>query len=262
MKKYFLPIALILLLAGSASYAWMGAGQMAGSVPAAGASYACDVSTADICEDWEPETLTWTDVTTGGTITDNASHSGTLSCTDKGSAALQIEYTSQADLYTRIDLGSQQNVVYGSIYFIIVDRPNAVNGTAQAILCGGNTTDGTIAGIRVITREYASEQLQVQVTYNNGTVFAAGYQNISEDTWYMVSFLYSSDGVADDADDTVTWWLDGTQIDTVTNANLTLTQRPRYFTVSNSAEVAGSVGVVFQVDNLELDYTEMPAACP
>ena len=78
----------------------------------------------------------------------------------------------------------------------------------------------------------------------------------------MVSFLYSSDGVADDADDTVTWWLDGTQIDTVTNANLTLTQRPRYFTVSNSAEVAGSVGVVFQVDNLELDYTEMPAACP
>ena len=34
MKKYFVPIALILLLAGSASYAWMGAGQMAGSVPA------------------------------------------------------------------------------------------------------------------------------------------------------------------------------------------------------------------------------------
>ena len=33
MKKYFLPIALLLLLAGSASYAWMGAGQMAGSVP-------------------------------------------------------------------------------------------------------------------------------------------------------------------------------------------------------------------------------------
>ena len=36
MKKYFLPITMLLLLAGSASYAWMGAGQMAGSVPVAG----------------------------------------------------------------------------------------------------------------------------------------------------------------------------------------------------------------------------------
>ena len=48
MKKYFVPIALILLLAGSASYAWMGAGQMAGSVPVSGvtptASYALDAA--------------------------------------------------------------------------------------------------------------------------------------------------------------------------------------------------------------------------
>ena len=227
--------------------------------PAAG-GVACDASTSDVCEDWDPATLTWTDVTTGGTVA-AAAHSGTLACTDKGSNAITVTYASQADLYSRADLGSAQAVIYGSLYFIITDRPNTVNGTYRAIFAAGGQTDGSSAGIRVTVREYSSEQLQVGVSYNSTTLLGS-YVNINEDTWYRVSFFRSSDGDAGNANDTVTWWLDGTQQATITTADLVLVQHPRYITVSNRDEVAESIGTSFQVDNLELDYTAMPDACP
>jgi len=261
MKKWLL---LLVGLLCCASLAWAGFGyqvQMAGSVPAVGASYACDASTADICEDWDDADtfrLTWTDVTTGGTIS-AAAHAGTLSCTDKGSQAITLTYSSQADLYARTDLGSAQAVLYGSVYFIITDRPNAINGTYRTIIAGGGQTDGSSAGIRISIKESTSDQLQVGAFYNSTTQLGT-FTNINEDTWYRVSFLRSSDGNATNANDTVTWWLNGSEQATVTNADLVLVQHPRYITLFNRDEVAESIGTSVQIDNLELDYSEMPSA--
>ena len=262
MKKWLL---LLVGLLCCASLAWAGFGyqvQMAGSVPAVGASYACDASTADICEDWDDADtfrLTWTDVTAGGTIS-AAAHSGTLSCTDKGSQAITVTYSSQADLYTSTNLGSAQNTVYINFYFIVTAHPNMAAGNTQALLIGSSGANGQYPGLKMQFREGSGDQLEISVHYDSTQV--GSYVSIADNQWYRLSALYSTDNVDANGNDVIRWWLDGSQQAEVTNANFILTRRPQYFTISNNAEVAGSVGVSFQIDNFEVDYAEMPAACP
>ena len=129
MKKYFLPIALLLLLAGSASYAWMGAGQMTGSVPVA--------SAPTLVARWEfdsdlTDAIGSNDLTAVGTATYNTSTpmsgTGALSTSTGNNAAITDATQTGLDGTNANGLTIAAWVDYASGYGTIVVKHDGTNG--------------------------------------------------------------------------------------------------------------------------------------
>lgn len=220
----------------------------------------CDSSTADYCEDQEAPgaRLTWNDVTTGGTINEAASHSGTLACTDKGSYAFDYVMGSTAgDLYSTLDMGSQQNVVYLNFYVIARSLGSLGSFESHQIIGGSNNANGTIPGFAFVLRN-TSGNPSFRMSYNNSASVTTAY-TISLNTWMRISIQVERVG---DGSDIVRLYYDGTLNYETTAATLNTSILARYITRGTSAEIANSANVSFQIDNMQISFSSMPGACP
>ncbi len=232
-----------------------------------GGAASCCTGAADpdlLCEDCDyADSNSWVKVETGGTISFTASHSGTFACTDKGSYAIESTYDGEGDLYAYYDMGAQKNVIYTHFYFNWKTRPAGFdNADMVCIMAAGAQNNGySYTSWRLYAREGNTESTQVRLYYDGFNQLGED-QTIAMDTWYEVSIIYISDGEVGDDDDTISWYLDGVEVATLTNANLSLAGRPRFITIGNSSEPDPSTGVSFQVDNIEVDDDAMAAACP
>jgi hypothetical protein len=261
MKKYIIAGLIVFLFALPAWAIFVGQ-RGAGGVGAAGEAAAmCTTSTADICEDWEApgSQLSWSDTTTGGTISHTSAHTGSLSCTDKGSYAIDYEMDSGTadDLYSTYDIGSQQNVVYANFYVNPISLGDLANFSSHQVIGGSNNSNGSIPGWSFTIRN-TSGSPTFRLSYNNGSASSTPY-SISTGTWYRVSVQVERVG---DGEDIVRMWVNGVLDYEVTDATLITSYLTRYVTFGTNGEVASATSVHFQADNLEIDYSELPGACP
>lgn len=145
---------------------------------------------------------------TGQTIVTNASHSGTLGCTDKGSYALQCTSTQASQSCNMgYDSGGDQAVMYLDVY-VNVKEITVASGSTQglAYIGSGAFMDGTV-------------ELYVKNTDGTYTLqmicdsCAAGVESsaISLDVWYRVTLM------ANDTTNTAQLWVNGVSVGTRTD---------------------------------------------
>ncbi len=158
--------------------------------PVAGASDHCTSCNpgdpADVmCEDFEGTGYLcsgWTETEGTGSIDADATHSGTLDCTDKGSQAVEIQLSTGTACYVRWDNGSEETEANFQWYFNIVSE-NLADGQNFIV---GKIQDGSNVDMCYWRLQQVSGQLQILVRVKNtsdGWTDGSTY-NVSTGNWY------------------------------------------------------------------------------
>jgi len=175
MRKYFLPIALILLLAGSASYAWMGAGQMAGSVPSA-----APAPTYLFEESFDPTgtDLTWV------TVTGTPDYDYTTTILEGAQSFFLDGTVTSSRVYTAI-------TAIGEIWVYFLYRPVALAGGDRTFF---SLYNGTVA----VSNVQIGSDGTLYITQGSGTARTVGA--MSTGTTYKVWVHHKAESAASAVD--------------------------------------------------------------
>lgn len=190
-------------------------------------------------------------VETGGTVVFNASHSGTLACTDKGSYAIQVDKTGNAAVNARFNY-TAKDTVYAQFYMNVV---------AEGLSDGQNdylaqiVTDSGSNRLAVIIGQTAG-QVYLKASYYTGSggVHGSAY-NISTGTWYRIQLRYTK---STDSNGVIEFHVDGNEVTNVTDNGATDQVTRFYVGAYNSG---GAVTYTTQYDNIAVDDDTGQGAC-
>ena len=236
-----------------------------GGVEEGAAAFCADGCTlepdADLfCEDASDDAgdgklCTWSDNAGAGSINWQASHSGTFSCTDKGTYALQLGYSGGGATYVAWDNGSETNSLYGVIYF---------NITAESISAGEN-----VWIVKGLDEAGPSSSFTIGVQDVSGTLRAyteyrdagswpsatASSHSITVGAWYRLRFSFVDES-------NFSAWIadqDGSNEEQFVNDSLSNSRSVRhiYLGTGDNADAAATI----QIDNTKFDDDTMPGYC-
>lgn len=224
--------------------------------------WSCD--DADLlCESFDLETAgnydnTATEVGTAGTINADATHSGTFSCTDKGTEALQATKTSTNDvLFTYFDAGAD-NTYYTQLYFNSISEGLANGATQTVAALSTNTAFTTICWYLKIKK--VDSELFLQLMHYDGTSWrTTDSASISADTWYGVRIFYSYNTGSGGISWAVDYDMDGAFTPITISNDGTTTRQGRY--LGFGVIGGGTTTFTNQFDNIKADNDAYPSAC-
>uniref|UniRef100_A0A6H1ZA02 Putative lectin/glucanase superfamily protein n=2 Tax=viral metagenome TaxID=1070528 RepID=A0A6H1ZA02_9ZZZZ len=238
--------------------------QVGGDTPVSGGSSCSSCTPGDptdvLCEDFDLSEYicSWTETTTdcaSGYPNGDATHSGTLSCTDKGAYALEIKYAASPlteVCSSRIDAGSAITAGHIQFYLNVIDA--AIGSGSVALAQATASVDGTndIFAWKIIYRSSTQYDLYCYCYNTSATYSSIVSISMNEGTWYGVGLTYDTNA------GTAEMFIGGISKGTVSNLNNT--RDPRYFFVGSVIDVEPDTD--FQVDLLKWDDDTMPGACP
>jgi hypothetical protein len=259
MRKLLLVLSICLL--PLCVWAW-------GILPISGGVVSISCSDADlICESFEGplgpnseyDLSGWTETTTGGTIDAGATHSGSLSCTDKGSDAYDIDYSTPASpLNASYDLGSEVDPIWIHFYFYLTSE--SINAFSNAYFMEAeNGADANCLDFRINDNNgnYKFKLTWHDVGVTGPTITQSSTFNLN--TWYRVGIKY------DNGNDIVELWFGAVGGAFTKVAERTSENAPdrsiRYIRLGDSSGI-GSYAIRYQLDNVKLDNDTMPGPCP
>jgi hypothetical protein len=245
---------------------------IAGSAASAAASNCCDsTSDADVfCEDSESTTdcgdeaandsvcrNTWDSTeATDSTVVFDAAHSGTLSCTDKGSRAIQITKTS-TDAPHGIKLAkSDESEVFVQFYLNVTESP----ANAEEIYIGSlnNAADSTRSVLLRLTGTATNPTLRI--LYENGSELSVGSTTaITVGTWYRIRIHWKAASADPGSDGVVQFYVNDTNPTNISNNNSQNLVGLYRFGNANAADTGT---YILQIDNIKVDNDTEPGACP
>ena len=183
-----------------------------------------------------------------GAIDYTTTHSGSFSCTDKGSNAFRASHSSSAswaEECTPIS-GSEQSVVYGQMYVYLETMTLSAN-SRQSIFMVGNTSSNTSYTINVIN---LSGKLYFEFESSGMTTITSS--EVTTGKWYRIQW------VADNTNDTFTAYLNGNSQGTSTNFTTSNLQR---FLCLGSNDYRNATKFSVQYDNIALSSSALPGSC-
>lgn len=262
MKRVFLILATVLVFAAPA----LGESicVFIGAPPGGGAAEFCASCTGEadadvMCEGFEGTgyqcSSGWTETEGTGSINEDATHSGTLACTDKGSQALEIQLSTGTATYTRWDNGSEILEANLQWYFNVVSE---ALGDGQNFIMG-KMQDGSNTDMAYWRLQQVSGQLQVLLRVKDSTDSwaSATTYNVSTGTWYRFRIEW-----VDGAPGNYNAWLanaDGTgETQILTNQSAYASwEFQKILHGSTTSEEGGTI----QIDNQKIDDDTMPSGC-
>jgi hypothetical protein len=257
MRKHFIGVAFVwlLLLATPLRASYMVISGGGGGMSCADADLLCESFEGALGPNNEYDLSGWTETLTGGTIDAGATHSGSLSCTDKGSDALDFNWTTPAStLEAKGDIGQNESIVYHSFYFYLTSESIPGGGTAYIYTCQNSSILFTF-DIKIY--DAGSNNYRIQGLWYDGT----GTETITSpdsspyivlNTWIRIGAKF------DNTNDIVELYLDGTKVAERTSEDAP-TRDIRYCLFGRNTSLYAER---FQVDNFKLDDDTMPGACP
>lgn len=206
-----------------------------------------------ICEDWDADnSCAWVEDYDAGVddIDQVASHSGSFGCSDKGSYTLDITVDNTGDTMIQYDFGARESETYTQFYFNLVSE-TLEDGDDEDWLYLGQGGPATSA----VVLEFNKSGSQMRVGYryrSNSTWSTEYYGNITVGTWYRVRIYHDTTGE-------VTFQIDDTTVHTDASATV-----DRDWDTMVIGSTAGSATDTYrvQVDNIAVDITAAPGACP
>lgn len=187
---------------------------------------------------------------TNQTIATNASHSGTLSCTDKGNYVFQCTSAAASNSCNMgYDSGEDKAVMYLDVY-VNVKSVTLASGSNQGIayIGSGAFLDGTV-------ELYLANSSETYSFFMTCDTCAAKVQSsaISLDTWYRVTIM------ANDTTNTAQFWLNGVSVGSRTDYDST--KKPRCATIGWSLLTSrAATAAVVQWDNWAVSASQ-PGGC-
>ena len=246
-----LPILLLLLISAPAC-----AFEMVGSsMPIALCSFSS--SDADVLgESFEGaeagyDNSGWSETEAGGSSIDpNASHSGTLSCTDKCVHAVAVVFDGSNATYTEKS-HTAKSTAHTQVNLNVVSESLANSDSQILFSVRSGAGDGLIA---VYLYQHTDGVLKLRLYYRNDsnawTQFGTDSGAITAGNWYRVAITWVNGG-------TGRLYVDGTEIGS------------GFATCDSEDQTAVRLGssavtetVTFQIDNLKIDDDTLPGACP
>jgi hypothetical protein len=241
---------------------------IAGCVASAATANHCD-STSDsdvLCEDSESTTNcgneaaddsvcrnTWTvREASGSTVVFDAAHSGTLSCTDKGSRAVQITKTDTDATHGIIIAKTAVDATFVQFYLNVV----AENANASEVYIAG-IMDGSGNAIMQLRMTGKAANPTLRLLYYNGTGHAVGSESsaLTVGTWYKIKMQYA---VSTDTNGIVKLYVDAAEVTAITN-NGSTRQAARYYWGNYDGGDADTYTI--QIDDIKIDDDTEPGAC-
>jgi hypothetical protein len=224
----------------------------AGGMSCDDADLVCESFEGSLGPNSEYDLSGWTETTTGGTIDAGKAHSGSLSCTDKGSDAFELNYTTPASpLYASYDMGSDQDI-YISFYFYLVSETIPTWSTVN-IFDMRNAANGSSFIIR-LWDDNGDYKFGVGWYTSPSWYYLTATDTFNISTWVFVQIEYN------DTTNVVKLYLnEGTPVSRTSET--APDRKVRYFTVGNRTSI-GTSTVKFELDNLKVDSTSLPGACP
>ena len=264
MKKLNLILILILLTLPTLSEARMNVGIVGGGVVSAPAGGDACATSPDasaganlLCEDFEEADdylATWTETIDTGDSIAGAAHSGTLACTNKGSKALQVSYSAtDSQTWTVTDIGGFTTHPYVSFYINIVSESLA-DGNYATLLMSAGDSDVSTRVFNVFLYQ-SSGVLKFGLEYWDGASYSPiiGTTSISTGTWYKVDVYYNH------AVTTAQLWVNDTSQGSASNT--TDSFATKFIFIGTQSGLTNAL-VTYQIDNLKVDDTTRPSACP
>lgn len=215
-----------------------------------------------LCEDFEGSTQCYSGydsvcrraaysvyLTGTGAIDYTTAHSGSFSCTDKGSNALRASHSSSTSwANTSLQIAtSEQSIVYGQVY-VYVETMTLSASSRQSIFRMTSSAGNASYMVNVIN---LSDKFYFE--FMSAGMTAITSSEITTGTWYRIQW------VADNNNDTFTAYLNGSQIGS-TSTNFTTSNLQRYLELgSNDYRSATAFSV--QYDNIALSSSALPGAC-
>lgn len=272
MKRIILAFLFLIVLATPAlgtDYAYLMGGRPA---PGGAAVSVHCTNTADsdvFCEDFDNPSAnycvgssgdancrnTWTTDTEGGSIDFTTAHSGTLSCGDNGSNALQLtKTTTYGVLYVRLSK-VDADYAYVQFYMNLVSH-NLANGAITNIFTMSDTSGNNTMHIRLNGTADANAPY-IQVLYHDGSKTQGGSEKtITPGTWYRIRVQWKKSSGSNDG--FVKFYVDSTAVTEVTTNNSTRQTGRFSWGLSTGPD---SDEFVLQVDNIKVDDDTEPGAC-
>jgi hypothetical protein len=267
--KRLLPLLIFLLICSFAqtSSARMNA-YIAGSVASTATANHCD-STSDsdvLCEDSESTTNcgneaaddsvcrnTWTVLeASGSSVVFDASHSGTLSCTDKGSRAIQITKTETNAKNGIIIAKTAVDTTFVQFYLNVV----AENANAGEVYIAG-ILDGSGNGVMQLRMTGKAANPTLRLLYWNGTGWGVGAESsaLTVGTWYRIRMQYAA---STDTNGIVKLYVDDAEVTSISNNGSTQQAGKYYWGNYNGGDTDT---YTIQIDNIKIDDDTEPGAC-
>jgi hypothetical protein len=208
------------------------------------------VADADVlCEDAEGTGYVctgWTESVSGtGAINEDASHSGTLSCTDKGTQAWQWTAANTDTAYSYKSI-TETDALYANFYMNITSLTAYSSSHAFSGYLTNVWDYGFILQVESSSGSTSAYKLKL-VAYNGQEATTSAAYDVG--TWYRVGVKYVSGTEA-------RLYINGTEAGAIT-ASMTARNLDGVYIGSRSSQ-----GLVGQIDIFKLDNDTMPGACP
>jgi len=218
----------------------------------------CPSSDGDIaCESFEGEgyfcsSPGWSEVTTvcaSGWPKEDAAHSGTLACTDKGSQALEIKYGS-SDGYCHSQLSTSGAQSNGYLQYYL----NGVTVTGYSRVMQGSVNADMSLPCMFVRVNLSGSDYTIRAEYiNTSDSWAGGTSSaFALNTWHRVRIQWNS------ATSIFKLWVDDSLVLDASDMKTTCT--PRYFSFGTGS--TRTENDIVQFDNIKFDDDTMPGACP
>jgi hypothetical protein len=217
-----------------------------------------DADGGDIaCEDWEGSDIcSWSTGTTDcvSTYPKDMAHSGTLSCDDKGSQALEIKYNTtdtDAECYKKLDASTTKTKGYLQFYLNLIDS-NVSTGAID--LFYAVSASGGLLNLYASIQSDSTYKLKLDY-YNTASSWSTliSTNTLNENQSYRIRIPYDTDtgNVSLKVDDTVN-----------SGVGLSNARDPRYFYFGTTDAIGYTkAGADFQIENFKFDDDTEPPAC-
>lgn len=233
----------------------LGAGAVTGGGGESGGN-ACSACPSDtdggdvFCEDFEGSYVctvpAWTETFSGSsTLNEEASHPGSLACTDKGSYALYINRGNQPCNINRTF--TAETLFYTNFYFYLDSESVSAWGLIGVAEFEGSGSET----FSVLIEEQGDTTYRIRFRYWNGSTYDTAQTTLALDTWYRVSAKWQSGT-------NFSGWIDGVEVVNDSTGIGTRSVDKSYYGDSGTSSGAHES----YYDIMKADDDTLPGACP